>query len=168
MRPRESPPSWRTGRRAKAMVQVEQFSPRLLSHNHPVPSRPTSGDGVHLLPDGRVALDTPQGRRFVGRVVSQADGRKAFVSPRRKSLHLLRVADAWGEDEGLLSFLLHTGIDLIQIEEREECLIYTTTPAAFATKGFLRDFGHAPQRFLPRHFWTQQRVDQLSLLEAHP
>ena len=92
-----------------------------------------------------------------------ADGLE-LVKRVRESKHLLRVADAWGVDLGLVERAREEGVGRIRLDETERGICYFLSPDYLLAHGFRRDFGHGLQVFLPRSQWSQVDGAQLQLL----
>jgi hypothetical protein len=85
------------------------------------------------------------GKKY-GEIVNNA----VFISRRKKSKHLFRALDAWGFDVDALEDLIALGVKLIAVYDTEGRAVYYANPARVNTDGKVMNFGHNPQRFLPR------------------
>jgi len=124
---------------------------------------PSSGGNGQLERRGRwVALPTRQGRKFVG-WLERRNGAVAFVKRAKLSRHLLRELDAWGVQAGLLDWLDHRNIELVEVREGEQGVLYQATLDTFLAHGVLRDLGHGEQIFLAREHWEKSPEPQQRL-----
>ena len=107
-------------------------------------------------------VHTTMGEKTVGFIAEGPNGLEV-VKRVRESKHLLRVADAWGVDLGLVERARAEGIGCIRLDETERGISYSTSPDYLLQHGFRKDFGHGMQVFLPRSLWSRSGAGQLEL-----
>ena len=108
-----------------------------------------------------VYINTPQGRRQVGRIVTQ-DGQRIFEKDVIEAKHLHKRFDAWGVDAAIIDSLTREGVAWIRVLT-DTGSVEEASVGTFALKGMRYDFGFGPQVFLPRKFFGRRQAGQTVL-----
>lgn len=72
----------------------------------------------------------------------------------KKSVHLMKIMDAWAIQYETLEDLDASGCEEVRILETEENRVYSVPFAKLMKEGRVEDFGDGMQVFLPRSQWT--------------
>lgn len=102
-----------------------------------------------------IIVDTPQGRRCVGKIVGNTLQKKA-----KGSCHLMRDLDAWGFQLEVVEQAYKEGVQTVEVEDIETGIVYSVSLEVLLEKGIQKDFGHGLQLFLPRRYWKKNLVGQ--------
>lgn len=103
---------------------------------------------VHIYQDGKLLR--------IGTYIVQEDGLKRFRSQRNKNLHFFVKDNGWAIDKVACEMLIKKGLDLVEIDEREDCILYYTPAENFLNHGKIIDYGHREQIVLPLKYWNKK------------
>lgn len=104
-----------------------------------------------------VTIGTPDGQRFVGKVVDDTLRKNI-----QGSKHILRIDDSIGWDKQIIDNI-SPEIENLEVLDTEDNTVYRVGRYFFQRHSVVRDFGHNPQYFLSRKQWSQRIDGQESL-----
>lgn len=96
------------------------------------------------------------GDRLVGRYDPQA---RVFSKNVKRSRHLFQALNAWAIQEEVWRDLVRRGCQRVVVKDTENAATFSTTADTLAQRGFVKDFGHGAQRFLPLKHWDQEGAE---------
>lgn len=103
---------------------------------------------VHIYQDGKMLR--------IGTYIVQEDGLTRFRSQRNKNLHFFIKENGWALDRKVFVGLMKKGLELVEIDEREDCILYYTPAENFQNHGKVIDYGHGEQIVLPLEYWNKK------------
>lgn len=84
-----------------------------------------------------------------------------FRKSASKKKHYMRVLEAWGTDNDVLSKLRGLGCTEVRIMDTDTKNVWSTSFATFYEKGYAKVFGHGTQVFLHKRFWTIKNGEKI-------
>lgn len=100
---------------------------------------------------------TPQGERTIGRIEGNT-----LIKTVKRSKHFHRKTRSWGIQLAAVPQLEAMGVTQIRLNIKDTGEALTAPLQTLKNKGFVYDFGHGEQIFLPEKYWHPEGVQQLS------